>query len=83
MKLLCPICGAQLNRQERQSVFLGVLSVSVDQSLLGRIFSYGDLRVDVPGSWDVDTTGIADPNALRGFLEARISAKHARFYEEA
>ena len=71
------------NRQERQSVFLGVLSVSVDQSLLGRMFSYGDLSIDVPGSWDIDTTGIADPNGLRSFLEKRISARGAHFYEQA
>lgn len=71
-----------LNRQERQSVFLGVLSVSVDQSIFGRMFSFGDVCINVPGRWDVDTTGIADPNGLRNFLESRITAKGAHFYEQ-
>ena len=71
------------DRQERQSVFVGVLSVRVNQSLWGRICSYGDVYIDVPGKWDVDTTSIADPNGLRCFLESRISARGAHFYEHA
>lgn len=72
-----------LNKQEQQSVFLGVLSVSLHQSLFGRMFSYGDLQVNVPGAWDIDTTGIADPKGLRTYLESRITAQGAHFYEQA
>lgn len=61
-----------LSKKQRKSAFMGVLSVSTEQSLFGRIFKYGDVRVDVPGKWDVNTTGISDPQALANYLETRI-----------
>ena len=63
-----------LNKKERQSVFGGVYSVSVSQSFVGRIFNYGNIKVDCPGRWDIDTTGIKDPSALKKYLENYITA---------
>lgn len=63
-----------LNKNERQSVFAGVYSVSVSQSLAGRILGYGDISVDCPGRWDVDTVGIKNPAALKNYLEGHITA---------
>jgi len=63
-----------LNKKEYQTVFMGVYSVSISQSFFGRIFNYGDVRVDCPGKWDVDTIGIKDPQGLKRFLESKISA---------
>ncbi len=65
-----------LSKQESQSVFAGVYSVSVSQSLLGRIFNYGDVYVDCPGIWDVNTEGVKDPLALKKYLETKITAKN-------
>ena len=62
-----------LNKKERQSVFAGVYSVSVSQSLVGRIFNYGNIQVDCPGRWDIDTVGIKDPSALKKYLENYIT----------
>ena len=64
-----------LNKDERQSVFMGVFSVSLSQSFFGRIFNYGDVSVDCPGPWDVDTVGIKNPVALKKYLESKITAK--------
>ena len=64
-----------LNKNESQSVFVGVYSVSVSQSFVGRIFNYGDIKVDCPGKWDIDTTGIKDPSELKKYLENKISAR--------
>lgn len=64
-----------LNKNERQSVFTGVYAVSVSQSLWGRICGYGNISVDCPGKWDIDTTGIKDPKALKAFLEKYITTK--------
>ena len=61
------------NKVERQSVFAGVYSVSLSQSFLGGIFDYGDVRVDCPGRWDVDTYGIKAPNSLKNYLQNYIS----------
>ena len=61
-----------LNKKQRKSAFIGVLSVSTEQSLIGRLFNYGDVRVDVPGKWDVDTSGVSNPQALAEYLETRI-----------
>ena len=63
-----------ISKQERQSVFGGVYSVSVSQSFMGRIFNYGSVRVDCPGKWDVDTIGIKNPMALKKHLEKYITS---------
>ena len=63
-----------LNKNEVQSVFGGVYSVSVSQSFVGRIFNYGKIQVDCPGRWDIDTEGIKDPSALKKYLENYITA---------
>ena len=63
-----------LNKKERQSVLAGVYSVSVSQSFAGRIFNYGNIQVDCPGRWDIDTADIKDPSALKKYLENYISA---------
>ena len=63
-----------LNKQENQSVFAGVYSVSVSQSFIGRIFNYGSIKVDCPGKWDIDTEGIKAPVELKKYLEAYITS---------
>ena len=63
-----------LNKNEVQSVFGGVYSVSVSQSFAGRIFNYGNIQVDCPGRLDIDTADIKDPSALKKYLENYISA---------
>lgn len=62
-----------LSKKEKNSVFTSVLSVSVEQSLWGRIFNYGNLSVDVVGKWDVDTKGVKNPKAVKEFLEQYIA----------
>ena len=62
-----------LSKQENQSVFAGVYSVSISQSFFGRIFNYGNISVDCPGKWDVNTEGIKDPLALKKYLENYIT----------
>lgn len=64
-----------LSKNEDQSVFSGVYSVSVHQSFFGRIFKYGDVAVDAPGTWDIKTEKIKDPQSLKRYLETRISSK--------
>ena len=63
-----------LSKQEEQSVFGGVYSVSMSQSFFGRIFNYGSVRVDCPGKWDVGTENIKDPSALKKYLENYITS---------
>jgi uncharacterized membrane protein YdbT with pleckstrin-like domain len=64
-----------LNMHERQSVFAGVHSISISQSLFGRIFNYGNIYVDCPGKWDIDTKGIKNPESLKKYLEGYITSK--------
>ena len=62
--------------QEKQKVFLGVYTVTVRQSLAGRIFNFGDVIVDSPGDWDAKQTfGISNPHGLKRYLEKRIKPK--------
>lgn len=66
-----------LTKKEDQAVFRNIYAVNITQTLMGRMFNYGDIRVDCAGAWDIDTTGISDPIALKKFLENRISDKGA------
>ena len=59
-----------LNKKERQSVFNGVYMVSVEQSLVGQMFGYGNIVIDCPGHWDIDTVGIKNPRGLKAYLES-------------
>ncbi len=57
-----------INTTKKQSVFMGVTATSVNQTLLGKIFNYGHVKVDCVGKWDVDTTYIKNPNELETYL---------------
>ena len=62
-----------LNKKKKQMVFMGVTSVSVEQSLWGRLFGYGNVVVDCVGKWDVSNTSyIKNPEALEEYLQTRI-----------
>lgn len=66
-----------LPKKERKSVFTGVLSVSVEQSLWGGLFHYGNVNVDVMGKWDVNLEGVYKPKELEAYLETKIVHKSA------
>ncbi len=57
-------------KKERQSVLTNIVSVSVNQSLLGGIFNFGDVQIDLIGSWDIDTEGISRPHELKTFWKS-------------
>ena len=67
--------GGVFNTFENQFVFMGVYSVSINQTLFGNIFNYGNIAVDCPGKWDVSTMGIVDPRGLKTYLETKITAR--------
>ncbi len=64
-----------LNTTEKTFVFVGVFSVDISQSLLGKIYNYGSLEVDFVGKYDINTTYIKDPKALKKYLESKIVEK--------
>ena len=61
-----------LSKKERRSAFLDIISVSVNQTFWQRICRYGDVKVDVAGKWDINTSDIANPNGLKEYLEDKI-----------
>lgn len=58
-----------VQKHEDTNIFTAILAVTAHQTLRGRIFNYGSLKVDVMGKWDIDTRGIMDPFKARDFLE--------------
>ena len=40
-----------------------------EHALFGRIFNYGDVRVDAAGKWDIDSNSIKNPKGLKENLE--------------
>lgn len=59
-------------KSEKRFSFQGVYSVSVNQTLFGRIFNYGNIQCDFVGVHDLNTSAIKNPQALVQYLETRI-----------
>ncbi len=67
------------NKVEERCMFPKVLSCHVNRPFWGRVFNYGDIKIDAIGKWDVDLTGIKRPLLIRKYLENHfISAKEIR-----
>lgn len=64
-----------LSKKEKQVALSTVLSVSIEQTLWGRIWRYGDVKVNVLGPWDIDTTGVANPKGLKQYLQELIDMR--------
>lgn len=60
-----------VNTHEDESVFKGVLAVSINQSLKGKMFNFGDVKVDVVGTNNITLCGIKDPETLKKYLLSR------------
>ena len=61
-----------INTSKKQCVFMGITATSVNQSMFGHIFKYGNVTVDCVGKWDVDTTYIKNPGELENYLQTKI-----------
>lgn len=59
--------------EKKSNVFTAVLAVKIDQRFWGRIFGYGEVKVDMVGPWDVDLTRIKRPKKLQNYLDKRIA----------
>ena len=57
------------SKREHTNILTTVLSVTVYQSFIGRIFNYGTITIDVMGQWDINMRGIKDPMKAKAFLE--------------
>lgn len=60
------------DKKEKHTIFSGVYAISMYRSFWGRVFNYGDIKIDCPGVWDIDTRGIVNPKKLKRYLETRI-----------
>lgn len=58
-----------LNKYEKTTILTRVLSVTIKQTLWGRIFNYGNIEIDVVGKWDIDMKGIKNPKKAKAYLE--------------
>ena len=61
-----------INVKKTEAAFEGIGSISVQQTLWGRIFNYGTVLVDGPHKWLISSFGIAKPKELARYLETRI-----------
>jgi len=64
-----------LSKHETETAFVGISAISVDQSLLGRIFRFGDINIDVIGKWRVTIKGAKKPMQAKEFLTKYIVEK--------
>ena len=71
------------NVKKTEASFEGIGSISVQQTLWGRIFNYGTVLVDGPHRWLISSFGIAKPRKLASYLESRIiTAKQSECNEK-
>ena len=61
------------NKHERTTILTPVLSVTVKQTLWGRICNYGTIHVDVVGKWDINMRGIKNPLEAKAYLEKFVA----------
>ena len=65
-----------LTVKEDEYVFAGVYSVSVSQGIGGSLFNYGNLKVNVVGSWgDLSLDYVKDPHKAKAFLTKNLIKK--------
>ena len=64
-----------LSKHIKETSFVGISAICVDQSLWGRMFKFGDLHVDVVGRWKVTIKGVKKPMDVREFLAQYIVTK--------
>lgn len=64
-----------LNKEEKNITLLGVYSIEIKQSLWGRIFNYGDLKIHIIGQCDLEATNIAKPKKVKDYLESKLVNK--------
>lgn len=60
-----------MNKHESEAAFKGVLAVSVDQSVKGRMFGYGNVKIDVVGKNNLVLGGVKDPQGLKKYLDSK------------
>lgn len=61
------------SKHEKTTVLTRVLSVSLKQTLWGRICNYGTLYVDMAGPWDINMRGIKNPAKAKEYLERFVA----------
>ena len=69
------------NKFEQKCMFPKILSCDVYRSFKGRIFNYGDIKVDAIGKWDLEKElrNVSRPLFVRKYLQNHfISAKEIR-----
>lgn len=67
-----------LHTEEQQSILTTIVGVRINRSIAGNIFNYGDVVVDMVGRWDIDTTAIKDPVALKNHLKSIMDQTGAK-----
>lgn len=61
-----------ISKNEKNTIFKGVVSVTVNQGLWGRFFGYGDVYIDLVGKNNLQLEKVKNPYELKKFLETKI-----------
>lgn len=61
-----------ISKNEKNTIFKGVVSVTVNQGFWGRLFGYGDVHIDLIGKNNLHLEKIKNPYELKKFLETKI-----------
>ncbi len=71
------------NKTEEKVIFPKVLGCNVYRSIWGRLFNYGNIKIDAIGRWDVDLIKVKNPLQIRKYIERHfISPKSIKTMNE-
>lgn len=58
-----------INKHESEVILTNLVSVSVSQSLGGRMLDYGTVKINVVGKQDISLSGVKHPQELKKYIE--------------
>lgn len=61
-----------INKHEDEAILTNLVSVSVNQSLGGRMFDYGTVRINIVGKKDISLSGVKHPQKLKKYIQALL-----------
>lgn len=71
-----------ISRHENEAVLTNLVSVNLSQTVSGRLFHYGTIRINIVGKHDISLDGVKYPEKLKGYLQGIINKTNANDFKQ-
>lgn len=62
-----------INKHEKEVLLTNLLSVSLSQTLSGRLLDYGTVKINLIGKHDISLSGVKHPHELKKYIEGLLN----------